>query len=201
LELRNPTHRKAGGWKHLGLCRTCEFRKEEIMESTTTFCLAVQAPAMNGSAIWVATLGSDAALELVFVVFGLVLLGFWYRGQKRAKRAMTWPQVPGKIIESTIVGAKNFDGGDEKARVLYSYVVNGISLHSKSVGAGVLSSPAGIVKRYPVGKQVQVYYDPENPKSAFLERSRSGPIIILLLSIVNLAFGFGTLVVGLIHNR
>lgn len=171
------------------------------MESTTTFSLVVQAPTMSASAISVASFGSDAALESVFFVFGIVLLGFWYSRQKRAKRAMTWPQVPGKIIESTVVGDKNFDGGDEKARVLYSYVVNGISLQSKSVGAGVLSSPAGIVKRYPVGKQVQVYYDPENPKSAFLERSRSGRIIILLLSIVNLGFVFVTLLVGLIQSR
>lgn len=166
-----------------------------------TICLVVQAPAMNASAISIATFGGNAALDLVFLVVGIALLGFWYRGRNRAKRAMTWPQVPGKILESTVVGNKNFDGGDEKARVLYSYVVNGMSLQSKSVGAGILSSPAGIVKRYPVGKQVQVYYDPENPKSALLERSGSGPIIFLLLSIVNLACGFGTLLAGLIQNH
>jgi hypothetical protein len=166
-----------------------------------TICLVVQTPTTNASAISFATPGSDLVIELVFIVFGIVMLGFWYSKQKRAKRAMTWPQVPGKIIESTVVGATNFDGGDEKARILYSYVVNGISLQSKSVGAGMLSNPVGIVKRYPVGKQVQVYYDPENPKSALLERSGSGPIIILLLSIVNLAFGFGTLLAGLIHSR
>lgn len=74
---------------------------------------------------------------------------------------MKWPQVSGNIIESAVVGAKNFDGGDEKARILYSYVVNGTALQSKSIGAGIMSSPAGIVKGYPAGKQVQVYYDPE----------------------------------------
>lgn len=169
------------------------------MEST--ICLILHAAAMNVSAISVAAIGGNTALNFVFLVVGVVLLGFWYRGRNRAKLAMTWPQVPGRIIESTVVGDKDFDGGDNKARVLYSYVVNGVSLQSKSVGAGVFSSPAGIVKRYPVGKQVQVYYDPENPRSVVLERSGSGPIIFLLLSIENLACCFGTLLAGLIQSR
>jgi Protein of unknown function (DUF3592) len=173
-------------------------RKEEIMELTTIFCFVVQAPAMSASAISTATPGSEAALDLVLFACGMALLGIWFRKRMRAKQAMKWPQVTGQIIESTVVGDSNFDG-ETKARILYSYVVNGISLQSKSVGAGMMSSPTGIVKRYPVGKQVQVYYDPENPKSALLERSGSGPIIFLLLSIVNLVFVFGTLLADLVH--
>src|SRR5579863_3777882 len=115
------------------------------MEIAIDLCLVFQVSATN-------TFDGDAPMMLAFLFLGIVLLGFWYRGKTRAKRAMTWPQVPGKIIESAVVGAKNFDGGDEKARVLYSYVVNGIPLQSKTVGAGVLSSPAGVVKRYPLGK-------------------------------------------------
>jgi hypothetical protein len=171
------------------------------METTTTFCFVTHAAAMSASAMTAATASNDVALGLIFLLLGIALLGFWYWGYKRAKRALTWPNVPGTIIESTVVGSNNFEGGDEKARILYSYEVNGIRLQSKSVGAGVMSRPAGIVKRYPVGRQVQVYYDPEKPKSALLERRGSGSIIILLLSVVNLALGLGILLDGLIHSR
>jgi hypothetical protein len=76
------------------------------MELTTTFCFVVQVPAMSAPAMSVATLGSDAALDLVFFVGGMVFLSIWFRGRMRAKHAMKWPEVTGKIIESDVVGAK-----------------------------------------------------------------------------------------------
>lgn len=170
------------------------------MSTAIPLRLAYQLSAVNASTLLVSTLVSDAPMILTFLVLGIVLLAIWYNGKNRAKRTMTWPHVPGKVIESSVVGDKNFDGGDEKARVLYEYVVNGIPLRSKTVGAGVLSSPASVVKRYPIGKEVQVYYDPRNPKSALLERKSSGSIILLLLSIVNLAVAFGTFLSRLIHG-
>jgi hypothetical protein len=144
--------------------------------------------------------GSQEPLSLTFLLLGIGFLCAWAWGRGRAKRTMTWPQVPGKIVESSVVGAANFDA-DTKAHIVYSYEVNGIALRASSVGAGKMSSAAKLVKRYPVGKQVQVFYNPGKPKSALLERSGSGSIIILVLSIVNLVLGFGALLDGFIHSR
>jgi hypothetical protein len=41
-----------------------------------------------------------------------------------------------------------------------------------------------VVERYPVGAQVMVYYDPNNPSDAVLERSMPGYVPVLWAVIV-----------------
>jgi hypothetical protein len=86
-----------------------------------------------------------------------------------------WPTTHGTIISNRIVGQKFKQYNDTyytdfNVYIRYQYAVNGISYSSQSVNA--IDSPfypARIAHRYPVGKDVIVYYNPKHPSAAVLE--------------------------------
>jgi hypothetical protein len=86
-----------------------------------------------------------------------------------------WPTTDGTIITNRIVGQKikEYDGdyySHFDVYIRYQYSVNDISYSSTSVNS-IDSSfyPVDIASRYPVGKDVIVYYNPKNPSDAVLE--------------------------------
>jgi hypothetical protein len=57
---------------------------------------------------------------------------------------------------------------------MYAYQVEGQSYQSQRIYFGGEvggSAMTGVIKKYPVGAQVPVYYNPQNPAEAVLERS------------------------------
>ena len=86
-----------------------------------------------------------------------------------------WPTTDGTIISRRIVGQRfkqyddtfytNFD-----VYIRYQYSVSGISYSSLSVNAiDTPFYPSSIANRYPAGKDVIVYYNPNDPSEAVLE--------------------------------
>jgi hypothetical protein len=99
---------------------------------------------------------------------------------KTAKASLTWPITPGTIktskVESNI--ATSGDGNtrtEYRPIVDYSYSMNGQAYHSNNLwfGGGESSTNRSesqdIIDRYPVGKQVMVHYDPQDPSQGVLE--------------------------------
>jgi hypothetical protein len=76
-----------------------------------------------------------------------------------------------------------------RPQVQYDYVVGGKTLHGKVrtfgeatiSGTGAQRSAEGVLKRYPVGKEVTVYFDPKDPSQAVLERGIGGNELLLIL--------------------
>lgn len=113
----------------------------------------------------------------VFAVIGVLLTIFW--GIPTARNAMesrNWPSADGRITISEVY--KNYDSEDDSitygAKMTYNYTVNGMTYMNGTVAFGDYSSSdpshaSGIVSRYPVGKSVKVYYDPDDPKTSVLE--------------------------------
>lgn len=128
---------------------------------------------------------------LCFLIMGLILVGIWSTLRKRAKRTLAWLQVPGKILESSVVSSA--DGESTFPEVLYAYEVNGTPLQSGSVGASGMMTASDIVAKYPVGRAVQVFYDPDSPSSAVLERNASALTFILVMAIASVLAGLAFL--------
>lgn len=126
-----------------------------------------------------------------FLGIGLFLAGLWIALRRRARRTLAWPQVPGKILESKLVSSS--DGESTFAKVLYAYEVNGTPLQSSSVGASGMMTASDIVAKYPAGRAVQVFYNPDSPSSTVLERNASALIFILVLAIVCVLAGLAFL--------
>ncbi len=101
----------------------------------------------------------------LYILFALA--GFLYGviQVKEAKRSLEWPSTLGKVIEAR-------RGSDPvKPLVLYRYAVDGRQYEARRIAfrqvAGDETAP--MLRRYRVGKEVTVYFDPEDPETAVLE--------------------------------
>lgn len=75
--------------------------------------------------------------------------------------------VSGRILKSELNGGRK----SSSHNVEYQYVVNGYTFVSDTVSykAPGSSYSRRIVRKYPAGKKVTVYYDPRNPRYSVLE--------------------------------
>jgi Protein of unknown function (DUF3592) len=95
-------------------------------------------------------------------------------------RAKSWLAVPGRIVSAKSVDRRvkrpGVDNGDEVrnfAGVTYEFEVQGKKRKGSRVSIGEdlgNFEVAETLMRYPAGKNVTVYYNPENPDQAVLER-------------------------------
>jgi len=108
-------------------------------------------------------------------------LGWYiYRRSKEStamrQASQSWSQTQGVVILSRV----EVSGGEITSvtpRVVYQYDVNGQRYQSEQIRAGdrfmqMTSSRSAYdtIDRYPVGTQVTVFYNPQNPTEAALER-------------------------------
>ena len=79
------------------------------------------------------------------------------------------------------------------AHLVYSCNANGTQFKSSSLSVIGPRSASQIVRQYPAGTTVQVFFDPQNPGSAVLERSGRLHIVVLIFSLVNFVIAFAFL--------
>lgn len=121
-------------------------------------------------------------LPLLFIVAGALMSFFGVRQFMQAKASAAWPTVTGVITVAELgkqMGNERDESTTYSADISYDYLVNDRSYVNGAVSFdGVKSSdPATarrILKRYPVGKQVAVYYNPNDPQDAVLEPGLHG---------------------------
>ena len=126
-----------------------------------------------------------SVIALSVVVFGLMLL--WGGGClsysmnhtiRLDAQSREWPTADGTIVLAELSprpGAPPDSWGDLRFR--YTYSVAGTAYEGERISLfgtkGVYGSPRemqeAIVAKYPPGRQVKVYYDPEDPRAALLE--------------------------------
>lgn len=126
----------------------------------------------------------------IFALVGLAL-GAWagselYDGQ----RTYGWPETAGTIEESR--------GGDPKKPAFdhyylaYRYTVNGEPHVGRMLRFGHDGNDGTrLARKYRVGSQVAVYYDPANPARAVIERGAESftPILKAAIALAMLALG------------
>lgn len=117
------------------------------------------------------------------VPFLLIFGGLGYFLYKRSRQAnqvlassQAWRQTTGIVVKSRV----EVSGGETTSvnpRVVYEYEVGGRRYSSEQIRAGdrffaMRSSGDAydIVDRYPVGTAIAVFYDPNDPNQAALER-------------------------------
>ena len=108
-----------------------------------------------------------------FIIAGALLLYFGVKGVVTAIESTDWPRANGTVISSSLSwysSAAAKGRTQHRAEILYQFFV----LKSQYTGTLRHTSPdAGeanrLVKRYPEGKQITVYYKPDNPEVNLLE--------------------------------
>ena len=135
------------------------------------------------------------AIAALFIVGGLVTFGAGARLHRQATQTAGWPAAPGRIITSEAV-TEPLRGRLIRlvpvVHIVYHYQVGQTVYESTRVGVETTAVEAAgeegqrLLRRYPAGEAVTVYYDPAGPTSAVLERDpptdalRAGALLIVL---------------------
>ena len=109
---------------------------------------------------------------------GIIIFSYGLWNVYWGYESKTWPTTTGTIINSRISGSTRIIG--RKAFIRYGYLVDNKSYTSQLVSytwkcvdyAGSIE----ILREFPQGKQVVVYYNPANPNDAVLRTTISGRI-------------------------
>jgi hypothetical protein len=107
-------------------------------------------------------------LALIFlIIFPFAFYKAWQNVQM-AKASTSWPTTTGKITASETAKVMF----RRQPRIAYSYSVNGAPFTSQRVSFAGGYRPKEvdpILTRYPIGGEVTVAHDPQNPREATLE--------------------------------
>ncbi len=129
--------------------------------------------------------GISTRLRSVLVGVGIILVGCAFisygLGQmSKAKQSVNWPSAPGNIIRSEKEKHTTTEkSGSSKREVTYylaaidyEYQVGGKSYRSNRIAyeGQNRNQTVALLNRYPKGKSVEVFYDPDDPEEAVLER-------------------------------
>ena len=121
-------------------------------------------------------------LPFLAAAFGVYLLWTGTAQIVNSIRSRTWPSAPGEVLSSRVEVSPSYQQSSSTSRnrahytakVRYAYMVNGrrftndvITWRDQSTGG---SEAEQLVGRYPAGRKVSVFYDPDNPTTAVLEQ-------------------------------
>jgi len=125
---------------------------------------------------------SKIVIGVICILVGIGICFWGYNIIKNAKASLSWPTTEGKIIKSDVKSEWITTGtGSSRRRqisyfadISYEYSVEGQKYISKKVSHGQYGSSNSdraqqIADRYPEGKIIQVYYNPDQPNKAVLE--------------------------------
>jgi hypothetical protein len=117
-----------------------------------------------------------------------ILLGIIIVTRRKVAQAASWPSTMGTVTYSSIEWRRGSEGQSVAYPVVqYAYKVMGQMFEGRKVMPGPETGGTGahkVVERYPAGAQVMVYYDPNNPSDAVLERSMPGFIKWLWVALI-----------------
>ena len=115
-----------------------------------------------------------------FFLAGVILLFFTIRTRQKSNASMSWPSTTGQISAATVRKNSSVDENGQvnisySPIVEYDYWVNGQAYKGRRINFGTTASPKKEaaqkeVDRFPFGRQVAVFYNPEKPGEAVLEK-------------------------------
>ena len=117
---------------------------------------------------------------VIFLVIGLIFVFVGYYVVKGAKKVEKWPATKGVVVDSKVVSHLDSESNQTMfaPAITYRFKVEGKEYTSSDYGFMNMSynnprKAEDIVKKYPVGKEITVYYNPENPYKAVLVKNSS----------------------------
>lgn len=124
----------------------------------------------------------NAKATIAFGAFGTAVALFAIAIHRMAAKQRAWPTVEGRIVQSEVDAFRGrTDSGKPqtmyRSRISYAYRYNNIDYrgNNQTSGSQVTSNMQSFAKRavarFPVGKKVKVYVNPDNPSEATLNPS------------------------------
>jgi hypothetical protein len=127
-------------------------------------------------------------IGFVLVILNVVFLGIIFFMRRKMAAVSQWPSTMGTVLMSTIEQRSSSEGGyTDYPVVKYSYQVGGQAYQSYKLAPGPEMGGSGarkVVARYPADAQVMVFYNPQNPSDAVLERKAPAQWLMWLLLVI-----------------
>ncbi len=141
---------------------------------------------------------STLALTVIPIVLIALFLLLWaLSARRKVRQSNDWEQTLGKVLFSMVETRRGSSGGSGTStsyypKIVYEYRVMGQVYHGDrfnlgEVGLGSYKRVAATVAEYPVGKQIEVYYNPTNPVEAVLQRKAPASNLLIVMVIIILA--------------
>jgi len=120
---------------------------------------------------------------ITFAICGLVAIMVGRSMSEKDRAIAGWPRAPGTIttshLENVETTVKDNRGGFYRRItvpapiVKYTYTADGRELQGDRVSRFHMAFTKDPLSRFPLGQAVSVYYDPNDPTTAYLEAPRS----------------------------
>jgi hypothetical protein len=144
-------------------------------------------------------------LGLIFAIAGgAIFFLFALPPLQYAATSKSWPTVDGTIKRAEIDVFRRDGNTHYQPDIAYSYSVEGKKYTSSKISVGEppldnnVSKAKKVQAKYPVGKEVTVWYDPELPESSSLEPGiKSGDIMLASIAAIFFLVGILALYKGL----
>ena len=122
----------------------------------------------------------------ILFVFNIVFLGVIYFMRRKMAAVSQWPSTLGTVTMSALEQRRsgNDNSWTDYPVVQYSYQVNGQVYQSVRLAPGPEVGGSGarkVVAKYPAGAQALVFYDPQSPSDAVLEKKAPAQWLMWLL--------------------
>ncbi len=126
-----------------------------------------------------------------FIIVGLMITAFGWRAFQKGKATQQWPSVSGKVSETRLASEEN----DLLPDIRFNYTVNENHYEGRvEFPPGTMPMPGfadNQLEKYPLGSEVAVYYNPQQPQQSTLEPGRATDDWLIL------AIGIGFTIIGL----
>lgn len=127
-----------------------------------------------------------------FVAAGIYGGGWAVLRYITSRRSFTWPSTTGRIVVSEVrEGFEEVAGKHmymHSPQIIYRYEVDGLQHESAELDAVTVSSSSrdaaeAATRKYPVGSEIEVFYDPARPSKSIVAGARmsAGLLIVALL--------------------
>lgn len=148
-------------------------------------------------------LGFLLIFALFWSAFVIAFDAFLVVSAVRQERAKSYPTTTGVVVSSEVESHRSDDGTTYKPLIVYRYEVDGAEYLNDRYRYGMWSTndhgrSQRIVDAHPPGREITVYYNPDDPQDALLSVGRSNDEVglVIFLTPFNLIMLFLWLIVG-----
>jgi len=125
-------------------------------------------------------------------LMGSGLFSYGLYQKHKVRESQGWPQTTGTVTKADLVHETGTDSSGYSIAVSYEYLVDGVRLAGNRIGFRQRSylrkqRAETELARYPVGSDVEVFYDPAKPGDAVLARESVDGVLLIVSGIVLLA--------------
>jgi len=133
------------------------------------------------------------SVGVIFILVSLLAATTAVKDWRRYRESENWVSASAQIVSGNISARRGSKSTSYVLDIKYAYKVlgqsyenNQFSFGSEGTGYDTRKKAEGMLAKYPIGNQVTIFYDPNNPQQAVLERKydSTGAILAVIIGVI-----------------